>query len=306
MPRSPMSMANRFTYERGTFVKDPYILSPTALPDIPSGWTLGPPDYVGVGTMKSGTTWWWSVLNSHPRVANSKGRGEEYLPSSDPGVVKKIYSLKEVHFFDHYGRIEDFDPALYHRYFPRPAGSITGEWTPRYMWDFWTPPMLRAAAPEAKLLVLLRDPLDRFISGLAHHQAKGLELTPTLQHHHFSRGLYWHQLKNLLTYFDRAQVLILQYEQCVAEPVQQAKRTFEFLGLDPQAWQPTTETTQPVAATVNHKPILDKATSEAIRHAYQSDLSQLLVDFPEIDGLRWPTVADGRPIDGPAGLTAPR
>ena len=35
------------------------------------------------------------------------------------------------------------------------------------MWDFWTPPMLRVAAPEARLLVLLRDPLDRFVSGLA-------------------------------------------------------------------------------------------------------------------------------------------
>jgi hypothetical protein len=282
---------------------DPYVLCPAIPPAIPFGWTLGPPDYVGVGTMKSGTSWWWSVLNSHPKVANPKDRVRNCYSSSDPGAAVKIYASKETHFFDHYGQVEDFDPALYHRYFPRPPGSITGEWTPRYIWDFWTPQMLRAAAPDAKLLVLLRDPLDRFISGLAHHLARGLELTPTLQHHHFSRGLYWQQLKNLLTYFDRAQVLVLQYEQCVAEPVKQARRTFDFLGLDPYAWQSTAETTQPVAATVQPKPILNKATIEAIRHAYQFDLNQLLVDFPEIDGLRWPTAAGGRCTDGSVKLT---
>lgn len=112
--------------------------------------------------MKSGTTWWWSVLNSHPRIANAKGTMREYYASSEPAVLRKIYASKEVHFFEHYGRVEDPDPALYYRYFPRPPGSITGEWTPRYMWDFCTPPMLRAVAPDAKLLVLLRDPLDRF------------------------------------------------------------------------------------------------------------------------------------------------
>lgn len=278
-------------------MKDPYLLSPAAPPDIPSGWALGPPDYVGVGAMKSGTTWWWSVLNSHPRVANPKGEMNGHYHSVDPVATRKIYASKEAHFFDHYGRVDSVDPALYFRYFPRPPGSITGEWTPRYMWDFWTPPMLRAVAPRAKLLILLRDPLDRFISGLAHHLAKGLELTPTLQHHHFSRGMYWQQLMNLLTYFDRSQVLVLQYEQCVAEPITQAHHTFNFLGLDPREWQPATEMARPVAATVHLKPIIDGSTKKAIRNAYQFDLQQLLVDFPEIDGACWPTVTGEKLTD---------
>lgn len=285
-------------------MKDPYLLSPAAPPHIPAGWTLAPPDYVGVGAMKSGTTWWWSVLNSHPRVANPKSVDTDYYQRSDPTLVRKIYASKETHFFDHYGQVEKVDPVLYHRYFPRPPGRITGEWTPRYMWDFWTPPMLRAAAPQAKLLVLLRDPIARFISGLAHHLGKGLELTPTLKHHHFSRGLYWQQLENLLTYFDRAQVLILQYEQCVAQPIPQAKRTFEFLGLDPDAWRATEDTTRSVAATVHLKPILNEATSEAIRHAYQSDVTQLLAKFPELDGSRWPTATGRKAMNGSVGHTS--
>lgn len=274
-------------------MKDPFVHPLLAPPEIPLGWELGPPDYVGVGTMKSGTTWWWSVLNSHPRVANAnvKGAMKEYYESSEFAVLEKIYASKEVHFFAHYGRVEDPDPALYERYFPRPPGSITGEWTPRYMWDYWTPPMLRAVAPDAKLLVLLRDPLDRFVSGLAQPLSRGFELTIGMQNHQFSMGLYWQQLQNLLTYYDRDQVLILQYERCVAEPAREAKRTFEFLGLDPHAWQPSTETIRLVGATGHPKPILNKATREAIRHAYQHDLGRLLLDFPEVDGSCWPTVA---------------
>jgi hypothetical protein len=44
------------------------VVMPPPPPEIPPGWYLAPPDFVGVGTMKSGTTWWWSVLKSHPDV----------------------------------------------------------------------------------------------------------------------------------------------------------------------------------------------------------------------------------------------
>jgi hypothetical protein len=110
-------------------LKDPLVHPLLAPPEIPPGWELGPPDYVGVGTMKSGTTWWWSVLNSHPRVANAniKGAMREYYESSEHAALEKIYASKEVHFFAHYGQVEDPDPEFYQRYFPRPPGSITGE-----------------------------------------------------------------------------------------------------------------------------------------------------------------------------------
>ena len=54
----------------------------------------------------------------------------------------------------------------YHRNFPRPAGGVTGEWTPRYMYDHWSLRLLRRAAPEARILVILRDPIERYRSAL--------------------------------------------------------------------------------------------------------------------------------------------
>ena len=114
--------------------------------------TTGPPDFVGVGTQRSGTTWWFKTLLGHPQIRPPRGR------------------RKELHFFDRFCAREllDADVAEYHELFPRKPGQITGEWTPRYMHDFWTPRLLARAAPEAKLLIMFRDPVERYRSGVLH------------------------------------------------------------------------------------------------------------------------------------------
>ena len=70
----------------------------------------------------------------------------------------------------------------YHPYFPRRPGIVTGEWTPRYMMDPWTPPRMRAAAPEAKpSWSLLRDPMARLVSSLRHNVVRFGPLHPPLR-----------------------------------------------------------------------------------------------------------------------------
>jgi hypothetical protein len=254
-------------------------LPPRPPPDIPAGWVTGPPDFVGVGTQRSGTTWWWSVIGSHPAIA---------CPGGGDGAANGLYQAKEYHFFGHYDGVRDIDPGLYSRYFPRPPGKLAGEWTPRYMHDLWTPPMLAQVAPRAKLLVLLRDPVARFLSGLAHWTSWGLPAEPLFADQ-FSRGLYWHQLQVLLSYFPRDQVLVLQYERCKADPAGQAERTLGFLGCDLGQWQPPGQLSQPVGVVHKSKPQLSAASLDALRRAYQPEISRLAADFPEIDLARWPT-----------------
>ncbi|MFC7728719.1 sulfotransferase domain-containing protein [Actinomadura keratinilytica] len=261
---------------------------PAPPPPIPPGWRTGPPDFVGVGTMKSGTTWWWSVLTSHPAIASPRAAGAAADPSdADP---RALHGAKEVHFFDHYGRVAEVDPAEYHRYFPRPPGAIAGEWTPRYMYDFWTPPMLRAAAPQARLLVLLRDPLARLVSALGFHRALEAGHSPAaVMEHQFHRALYWQQLRMLMNSFDRDRILVLQYERCVAEPERQARRTFEFIGVDPDLWRPVRPFDRQVGRS-SPKPVVDEATRAAFCRAIAPDIGRLLRDFPDIDPALWPSV----------------
>jgi hypothetical protein len=178
---------------------------------------FGPPDYVGVGTQRSGTTWWNRMILQHPQVRQGNFR------------------RKELHFFEEFcGRpMGREDVRRYHAHFPRRRGDVVGEWTPRYLYDTWTPRLLARAAPEAKLLVLLRDPVERFRSGLAHQahvaptRRKALAAADAID-----RGRYATQLERLFRFFDPAQVLVLQYERCRRDPEGEYARTVRFLGVE--------------------------------------------------------------------------
>jgi hypothetical protein len=189
-------------------------------PVAPDGWLPGPPDYVGVGTARSGTTWWDSLISAHPQVSRVPG------------------TPKEIHFFDGlwYDALSDTDLRRYHAFFARPDGHRSGEWTPGYMLDMWTPRLLRRAAPEARLLVLLRDPVERFRSGrtLAENRFTVGSTARAAANAAFNRGIYADQLTRLWNAFPPEQVLVLQYERCVADPVAQLLRTYEFIGLEPE------------------------------------------------------------------------
>lgn len=188
-------------------------------PAAAKGWRAGAPDYVGVGTARSGTTWWDSLISAHPRVSR---------PADTP---------KEVHFFDGLwnGSLSEADIERYQAFFARPHGHLSGEWTPGYMLDVWTPALLRRAAPEARLLVLLRDPVERFRSGrtLAENRLTVGSTARAAANAAFNRGIYADQLLRLWAAFPREQVLVLQYERCVADPAAELRRSYEFIGLEP-------------------------------------------------------------------------
>jgi hypothetical protein len=185
-------------------------------PSATRGWITGPPAFVGVGAQRAGTSWWFSLLERHPAVHGL-------------GSINK-----ELHFFDEHwrGSFGDDDVAAYHQLFRRPPGLVCGEWTPRYMLDPWTPRLLRAAAPDTRLLVLLRDPVNRFLSGVTHTAERGRPVDADAIADAIARGRYHEQLSRLLDHFDREQLLVLQLEACRADTDRLLRRTVEFIGLD--------------------------------------------------------------------------
>ena len=160
--------------------------------------------------------------------------------------------MKELQYFTRFWH-EDVPPdfvASYHDYFPRPEGAITGEWTPRYMFDHWSMRMLREAAPDAKVLVILRDPVERYRSALEAWRpavaasARGWTLcrrrwpgAPTP----ISCG----RVREL----PARQVLVLAVREVHRRPGGPDRRTWEFLGLDPgdHAGETPEETRGPTA-----------------------------------------------------------
>jgi hypothetical protein len=249
------------------------VMTPPPRPACPDGWRTGPPDFIGIGAQRAGTTRWFDLIVAHPQI--------EAPPAT----------RKELHYFDrfHAGGFTAADAASYADWFPRPEGQLTGEWTPLYLAAPWAPAMLAMAAPDAKLLVTLRDPIERYLSGLQRHhrtaRATDTPLNAMAPLEAFVRGFYHAQLTQLLAHFDRSQVLIVQYERCVREPLVQLRRTFDFLGVRDTGFVPDLEAHPNRQA---EKPELHPDARRALVEAYTPDVSELVRGFPEIELALWP------------------
>jgi hypothetical protein len=189
---------------------------------MPSPLESGPPDFVGVGALGSGTRWWHALLLAHPEIEPPRAR------------------RPALHFFDRFcaSEMTAADVAAYHARFPRRDGVLRGEWTGRYMFDAWTPPLLRRAAPGAKLLVMLSDPIERYRAVFTERLAKRSEGGALYMADVVDRRSFGAQLGRLHRFYDPERILVLQFERCRREPVAQYRRTLEFLGVRDTGFTP--------------------------------------------------------------------
>jgi hypothetical protein len=255
--------------------------STAELRPLPEGSDAGPPHFVGIGTPKAGTSWWYSLVARHPQVFPNRFR------------------KKELQFF---ARTDAFEPpaaadrALYRQAFPRGPQVFSGEWTPNYLSHPRALERLLACAPEARLLLLVRDPVDRLQSHLNHHWGlmerlglSGDEAAFTWRYFLYPdavrASLVADHVERLLSLVPRDQLLVLQYERCRDDPLEELHRTLAFLDLDPI---PATDS---LRAPVNSRPRrIPPLTSEERRQAgefFEADASRTCELLPEVDGARW-------------------
>jgi hypothetical protein len=237
-------------------------------PQVGRNEVTGPPGFVGIGAQKAGTTWWFDAICAHPDVYC---RGDIH---------------KERHFFGRYAtrRFGPEECALYHDWFPRPPDSLTGEWTPDYIHCPWVPALLARAAPEARLLVLLRDPVERFRSGLAHHRRDRGRLTVATCEEAVARGLYHDALRRWTGYFPPEQLLVLQYEHCMADPAGQLARTYRFLELEPFVHEGIGNRVNVTAEALH----LEEDVRRRLVELYEPDVRALSQCLPDLDLSLWP------------------
>jgi hypothetical protein len=233
----------------------------------------GPPDFVGIGVQKAGTTWWYELLIAHPDVS---GRPDIH---------------KERHFLARFGTTA-FGPediGTYHGWFPRRPGTLAGEWTPDYIYYPWVAPLLAAAAPEARLLLMLRDPVERFRSGLAHQLRHRASPTGATVAEAVTRGFYDAALSRWCGHFAPDRILVLQYERCAEDPAGELARSYRFLGLD-DGFRPP-HLTRPVSPTTEGRAPLDDDARRRLVDTYVPDVRALLARLPELDISLWPNFA---------------
>jgi hypothetical protein len=251
-------------------------------PAIPDGATVGPPDFIGVGVHKAATTWWWALLVGHPHI---------------DGVPRR----KELHLLDRM-RVDSLTSEQkdwYYRQFPRLPGHLAGEWTPRYQALPRMPGIIEAVAPEAKLLTIVREPVDRYRSGL--NQWYDENRRRSLKRDEKSgkrearmRGFYGRQVQRLMDVVGPERVLVLQYERCAQQPVVEFARTLEFLGLGAYEPDPRLLKTR-VNQTVGNKRPLSAKDEAALVDAYEPEVRLLKQLVPDLDLSLWPRFAHLEP-----------
>jgi sulfotransferase family protein len=211
-------------------------------------WTFGRltarrrplPDFLVIGAQKAGTTALYAYLRWHPGIAGP--------------------SWKEVSFFDrHWWRGE----AWYRGQFPLRAGErLVGEASPSYLFHPLAPERARSLVPGAKLVALLRDPVDRAYSQYQHEVALGREplsfedalaaederLVGEVErliadprafsrawwdHTYTARGRYAEQLERWLEAFPSEQLLVVRTEELGERPAETYASILAFLGAEP-------------------------------------------------------------------------
>lgn len=191
-------------------------------------------DFILAGAQKSGTTALHYFLSKHPSIT----MGDQ----------------QEMHFFDDeeiFSRPVDYD--LLHKHFgPVRPSTIAGECTPIYI--YWKPAMERIWKynPKIKLLIILRNPIDRayahwnmqrfkgrepldFLDAVKEETNRTREAEP-LQSRRFSyvdRGLYSAQLERVFKFLPREQVKIIKSEEFRDRKSETLNSIFRFLGVRP-------------------------------------------------------------------------
>jgi hypothetical protein len=176
------------------------------------------PTYVGIGAQKCASTWLHLILAEHPEVA--------------------VPAIKEIDFFSyHY----DHGYQWYERCFrsAKPARA-RGEISPSYFSDPAVPERIARYLPEAKILLSLRDPVERALSNHRHEVRVGHLTGPDLSFEsglknnpmYVAQGLYATHLQNWLRHFASAKILVVLMEDIEADPQAVCAKVYRFLGVD--------------------------------------------------------------------------
>ena len=196
------------------------------------------PDFLILGAQKAGTTALYAYLRWHPQITGP--------------------SFKEVSFFDrHYARGERW----YRAHLPIRRSGIVGEASPSYLFHPLAPERVARMLPRARLIALLRNPVDRAFSHYQHEVALGREELsfedalaregdrmdgeldrmlrdpsyfsyPWWNYTYAARGRYAEQLERWFAVFPRDQLLVLFTDELAADTAGTYARVLDFLGVE--------------------------------------------------------------------------
>jgi Sulfotransferase family len=199
------------------------------------------PDFFVAGAPKAGTTALHAALARHPSLYLSAVKEPKFFLSDGPPPMRggpgDVRTYRE-----HVWRQDDYE-ALFDE---ASAGRLRGESTPFYLYRHDAQLRIRALIPDARLIIILRDPVERAHSNWTHLWSAGLDPVGDFVQacaeedrrtragwadfwRYLALGRYGEQLDRLYTVFPREQVLVFRYRALLEQPAQVLDRICAFL-----------------------------------------------------------------------------
>ncbi len=194
-------------------------------------------DFIGVGVQKAGTTALYHYLSKHQEISMS--------------------DCKELHYFSNlnidFAEENKAGYKTYHQHFDWATPGIRGEITPRYCYSEQCIPLIHQYNPSIKLIMLLRNPIERAYSHwnmrLQKKEIRNISFANCLkaeklrmsfenkfnqmpEDDYIRRGFYSKQINRIFDFFPAKQVLFIKYEDFRDNQQQNLLRVFDFLGVE--------------------------------------------------------------------------
>ena len=269
------------------------------------------PNFIIAGVMKAGTTAAAFNLNKHPeiymvtnfwknKVLNSDQYNYSLQTGSWAGGMKNP-STKEMDYFNlntNYNLSGSFD--IYQSFFPRflPA---RGESSPNYFnldesSNGGASTRISSDLPEAKVIILLRDPINRAYSHFNHIQDKnptwgsyayGKSFDIVARNYSgsniFQRSLYNDNLSTWLTDIGSDKIYVALQENIASNPLAEYNKICTFLGVEPFVDHQTFDK----IFIGNYNNEIETSTIDYLKPMFRDDVAAIQDLYPHLDYSSW-------------------
>lgn len=188
-------------------------------------------DFIGLGAAKSGTTWLAKCLGEHPQICMSH--------------PKELNFFSRTRAFNTNSEYEKLGVRGYTDLFKHcPTESVKGEFSTHYLPDPRVAAIIKKHFPKVKLIVALRDPVERAYSDYLNNKLLNLsekedfekaffERNNSYYDNYLQKGEYYKQLKVYFDLFPRSQIKVILFDDIKNKSKEVVKDLYKFVGVDP-------------------------------------------------------------------------
>ena len=242
-------------------------------------------DFFVIGVARGGTTSLYNYLQQHPGIFLPKVKECNFF-SDVESLDKEVY-LDPEEGKDYHMKIIQTEKGYRQLFLKAKNDQLKGEVSPSYMWDKESAKRIYDHNKEAKLIVSLRNPIDRAYSHYLMNYHTGYEKAQSFEealkapiktiwgggNMYREMGLYYSQLKAYYDLFDKHNILVMVSEVWTGKNGKALNEVYEFLGIQPFSDYDAEEVFN-VSKQLKNKGLLDFLRSDKIKRSLKKVLPE--------------------------------